>query len=497
MRGASSGGIRRAIPAMAALVLVPYLFLAAPATAASERVAADYFGVNFQKALNLSEARRDPQFAKIKSSGIDQARVVLPWRMLQPNPPSGGVPTYSFASADALFAAAAKRGVTLQVNLAQAPNWASGVSGFDLLSCQSTAGIHSLAPAAGHATTFAAVAAAVARRYGPGGSFWVQNPGLEAKPVKVYEIWNEEHLRGAWCPAPQPEVWGRYFVESARAIRAVQPNADVVIGGMGLLGPNRNPPAYLAMDVFLNRAISREPAIRHLASALAVHAYPGVEQASQLKVLAKLRETARAGGIPDEMPMLLNEIGWHTRGNDSVTEADRVRAYRTLTRDVSRTNCNVSGILQHAWISDQVGDDRWAWVGIAHPLTSELYPSGAEYVDGIALMRGRTAVEAPTATHMACPGMPRPDTDGDGVVDERDYFPTDPTRSGGGPGGDPGGACDEVDRLKKRLKRLRNRIRAARADERWNRVQRLRSQRLSLRSELRAAKEACATANPG
>ena len=42
------------------------------------------------------------------------------------------------------------------------------------------------------------------------------------------------------------------------------------------------------------------------------------------------------------------------------------------------------------------------------------------------LERGELSAEAPTATIEACPGMPKPDTDGDGTPDESDYYPLDP-----------------------------------------------------------------------
>jgi hypothetical protein len=48
---------------------------------------------------------------------------------------------------------------------------------------------------------------------------------------------------------------------------------------------------------------------------------------------------------------------------------------------------------------------------------------------GVHLMRGDLAAEPPMATLMACPGMPLPDSDADGMPDEDDYYPLDPARS--------------------------------------------------------------------
>lgn len=46
-----------------------------------------------------------------------------------------------------------------------------------------------------------------AARYGPGGAYWRENPGLPYRPIRVWEIWNEPNLREFWgdrAPDPLP-----------------------------------------------------------------------------------------------------------------------------------------------------------------------------------------------------------------------------------------------------------------------------------------------------
>jgi hypothetical protein len=46
--------------------------------------------------------------------------------------------------------------------------------------------------------------------------------------------------------------------------------------------------------------------------------------------------------------MLVNEIGWATRGGPyPVGESDRADAYSRMASNFARTNCNVDGILPH------------------------------------------------------------------------------------------------------------------------------------------------------
>ena len=101
-----------------------------------------------------------------------------------------------------------------------------------------------------------------------------------------------------------------------------------------------------------------------------------------------------------------------------------------MASNIARTNCNVDGILPHTWTSpEESTDNPEDWYGIADPTTARPYPSALAYSESAKSMRGELATEAPTTTLMACPGMPFPDADRDGVPDENDYYPLDPSRT--------------------------------------------------------------------
>src|SRR5581483_907703 len=68
--------------------------------------------------------------------------------------------------------------------------------------------IHSPPRSAGD---FATYAAAVVSRYGPGGSFWLENPGLKPLPVLTYEIWNEPDNGTFWYPSPNPAAYASLY----------------------------------------------------------------------------------------------------------------------------------------------------------------------------------------------------------------------------------------------------------------------------------------------
>jgi hypothetical protein len=422
-----------------ALVAVLALIVCASAQASSVRVPADYYGINFQQLRRMKPADQDKHLAAIHALGIDQMRLSVAWARAEPTAPNGSTHNYKWNETDAEIAALARHGIRAQLNMTQTPLWDAKTDVWTNLACANTS---SRAPVS--ITPYVSFAKAVASRYGRNGTFWAANPGLPAEPVDRYEIWNEPNLRGGWCPAPQPELYANMFAGAAAAIRAVDPQAEVVTGGVA--PPRAEDPKYgLNVSTFFSRATARVPQLSSLATGVAVHLYPPADAGKQLERVAWFRGQLQAGGISNSTPMLVNEIGWATSGGSApVSENDRAQAYATATVNIPRTNCNVLGMLPHTWSSAQQNPaNPEDWFGIAGPATANPYASALAYSNGIKLMRGQLSVEAPTQALMACEGMPLPDYDGDGVPDPTDYYPTDPTRSA--PPGSGGGGAVERD----------------------------------------------------
>lgn len=167
------------------------------------------------------------------------------------------------------------------------------------------------------------LARAIARRYGRGGAFWSERPELPARPIIRYEIWNEPNLFHTWCPEPQPERYADMFVGASAAIRSVDPGAEVIVGGVA--PPNTRQFPFVSVRDFLRRAVARRPAIPRQASSIGVHVYTGTKASRIVGRVAWFRSELRAAGVPDSTPILVNEIGWHTRGTDPVSEPERAR----------------------------------------------------------------------------------------------------------------------------------------------------------------------------
>jgi hypothetical protein len=411
-----------ATPAVVALAVC-----APAANATSKRVPTEYYAMNYPAISTDSPARRQMHLGAIARSGIDEIRTTIHWNEIEARPPTAAGHSWRFVRPDTWIGDAARAGLRTQLTFAYTPPWASGAKGLDNTFCRS---FNTVSDYPADPAQYVAALRQMVRRYGRDGTFWDENPGLTRRPVRSWEIWNEQNLTSYWCPAPNPELYADLFVLAARAVKSIDPEATVVFGGMTLASPSG---AFAAPGPFLRRATLRQPSIRGLADAIGIHAYPYEPPASQLNVIAQFREQLRHGTIPDTTPMLLNEIGWTTGGQYPLTEAQRVERYDRMTRDLPRTNCNVSGMTPHAWTTrEQNINQETDFYGLAAPMTGNPYPAGRAYVDAAALMRGETAQDPPTAEIATCAGMPRIDRDDDGVPDEDDPFPVDPQRPGGG-----------------------------------------------------------------
>jgi Glycosyl hydrolase catalytic core len=271
--------------------------------AASAALPADFWGV--VPAQNLQ-----PQQAQtIKAGGVESVRVGVNWAAVQSSP--GAAPDWS--SVDPDVRAAAEAGLNVLPFLAGAPGWAiryEGVGG-------ATAPISLPVATAAQRSGWREFLRLAVFRYGPGGSFWTENPLLPAHPIRIWQIWNEPNFK-YFAARPSPSQYGKLVAESFRDLRSADSGAQVVLaglfarpkGGSAKPQPGRIKRAYLATD-FLERMYRTTPAVRGKFVAVALHPYSYSYKELPTEV-EEVREALRRSGDPGRA-IWLTELGWSSR----------------------------------------------------------------------------------------------------------------------------------------------------------------------------------------
>lgn len=143
---------------------------------------------------------------------------------------------------------------------------------------------------------------ALVGRYGPGGDFWKLHPELPERPLRTWQIWNEENDHRHAEASIRDYV--RLLRGSAPAIRSADPGARIVLGGL-YAAPGEEPSTPAPQ--FLDR-LYRRKGVKGLFDAAALHPYtfnPGLMAAH----IAALRAVMRRNG-DGRTPLYITEFGW-------------------------------------------------------------------------------------------------------------------------------------------------------------------------------------------
>lgn len=158
------------------------------------------------------------------------------------------------------------------------------------------------------------------RRYGPGGSFFRENPTVPYHPVTAYEIFNEPNF-GYMVPnstdfQEKVRLYTALQIAEYRAVKAEFP--DVRIVGFGAGG------ASAADAGFIGACLKHDPRMAASMDVLSTHpymdpvspfAYMGWLKYSVASGLANIRESLAACGRAD-LPIWYTECGWFIKPDE-------------------------------------------------------------------------------------------------------------------------------------------------------------------------------------
>jgi polysaccharide biosynthesis protein PslG len=339
-----------------------------PARAA---VPPDFFGVNAQylyNAFGTGPSGWQGSMDKMAQGGLQTVRNDAPWTLVEPDAPQPGrEPRYDFSSIDPMVAAYAQRRLRWLPVIDFLPSWAGSIQG-DAFSV----------PA--RLDRLAAYGQALARRYGRGGAFWRAHPELPAVPVTRYELLNEPNSRTFMHPQDRaPERYADAYLATRAAIRAADPAARLVIGGLALDDPSIG---VMSEHTFLERMYRHRPDLAGKVDAIGLHPY----QASVDDVYERIRRVRttldRLAG--PQLPIDVTEVGWTTTWT---SEAARAAGLARLADELPRSDCNIEALYPYTWITDERDTSNPEhWFGIFNR-DGTPKPSGSAYLSTVRRMR--------------------------------------------------------------------------------------------------------------
>ena len=259
-------------------------------------------GVSVPDLLTEPAATQAAWLANLKSIGIDSVRIGADWEWIS----YAGPGSYDWSQLDQEVDSVRAAGMSIDMVITGTASWAavSGESGTDVAQPADPA-------------QFGQFAAAVAQRYGPQG-------------VQDYEIWNEPNSTAFFLPAPDPAVYVQMLQASYTDIKAVDPSAFVITGG---LAPESTDSQGDINEVTFLQDMYADGAAGYF-DALGDHPYsypalPDTDESwsgwSQMDATSPSLESVMAANGDANKEIWITEVGAPTGGPDSVGTAGQAQ----------------------------------------------------------------------------------------------------------------------------------------------------------------------------
>jgi hypothetical protein len=261
----------------------------------------------------LSQSAAHSALSQARAGGVDWVREEFPWGAVEPQRGK-----FSWSRTDALMSAASLAGVNVLGILSYSAPWAS--------SDPSGGGDSKYPPR--DVADYARYAAAVAARYGSGGTFWAAHPELVPRPLTAVQIWNEPFGYWFWKPNPSPAAYAKLARAATAAIRSVTPGMTILVAGDVLQVRTDGK----LLD-WLKSLRAADPGLNALVDAYSVHPYPHPRTNGPYLDRADPRWDYRRVMLTHEidpsLPIWITEVGWSTADtSDSVSEATQASHVR-------------------------------------------------------------------------------------------------------------------------------------------------------------------------
>jgi len=267
------------------------------------------------------------QLAEMKAIGITSIRMDARWDLVQPDGPG----TSDWANLDQAVRSVRAAGMSVDLIIDGCPQWAA---------LPGTGGDASPQPAS--PAQYAAFAAQVAARYAPEG-------------VGMFEIWNEPNNVVFWQPKPNPAAYTADLVAAYRAIKAADPAAFVISGGLAPAvtdGTNISPVNFL-QDMYADGAKGSFDAVGYHP-----YSYPALPDTyeswsgwSQMNQTSPSIRSVMASNGDSGTPVWITEVGAPSGGPGGIGQAGQQNDLTQVITD-ARRNSWIGGLYLYTWMDD-------------------------------------------------------------------------------------------------------------------------------------------------
>ena len=275
-------------------LLCACLLIAGPAQAG--KPPRNFFGVVPQGGLG------DQDFEIMGKAKVGTLRFHVNWA--NTNPSKGN---YDWSGIDPDIRRAAENRVRVLPFIYNTPGWVAHADGHN---CADDCGAY--APRSKQALdAWATFLRTAVKRYGPDGEFWAENPSVPEVPVKAWQLWNEQNSPSFYKPKPSVKGFAKLMKAGNSAIKRVDRDAEVILGGMfgTPLGGQR--PALSAWG-FLRKLYGIKGAKRTF-DGVAPHPY-GAQFKSKVLAQVKLFRHEMVKAHDGNASLWITEVGWASGG---------------------------------------------------------------------------------------------------------------------------------------------------------------------------------------
>ena len=341
--------LKKALAAIGAIVVAAAVVLVVAPSSSTAKAPREFYGVVPQTSLTQTD------FQRMGTGKVGTIRVFLNWAGIdQTSDPSAADNNWS--SMDPIVLEAAQSGIDVLPFVFGTPEWVA--KNLDGHSCSPSQCVLYAPSSQAALDAWQHFLTQTVERYGPNGDFWAAHPEVPKTPIEDYQLWNEQNSKSFFLPKPKPKKYAKLLTAGSQGVRAVDPQANVVLGGMAELAGSKKaiPGSEYLEDLYRVRGVKS-----HF-DGVAPHPYGAsiTKVSSQVETYRKVMKKAH----DSKAGMWVTEVGaGSAKGGTSLNRGSKGQA--SLLKQIykyflkHRKSFHVDQVDWYSWMDSQTALCSW------------------------------------------------------------------------------------------------------------------------------------------